>query len=77
MEVMSLETFVYSCCCALQIWYYCNMCRLSRIKFVLPYLQGLSSDLTRPPDTLEDLKFVLSAIAKIRSMSLEVEIQYR
>lgn len=75
MEVMSLEAFVYSCRCTLQIWYYCNMCRL--IKFVLPYLQGLSSDLTRPPDTLEDLKFVLSAIAKIRSMSLEVEIQYR
>jgi len=42
-----------------------------------PHLQGLSSDLTRSPDTLEDLKFVLSAIAKIRSMSLEAEIQYR
>lgn len=57
--------------------YYCNMCRLSRILFVFPHLQGLSSDLTRSPETLEDLKFVLSAIAKIRSMSLEVEIQYR
>ena len=40
-------------------------------------LQGLSKDLTRPPDTLEDLKFVLSVIARIRAMSLDVEILYR
>lgn len=44
---------------------------------MFPHLQGLSSELTQSPDTLEDLKFVLSAIARIRSMSLEVEIQYR
>lgn len=40
-------------------------------------LQGLSKDLTRSPDTLEDLKFVLSVIARIRAMSLDVEILYR
>ena len=39
--------------------------------------QGLSKDLTRSPDTLEDLKFVLSVIARIRAMSLDVEILYR
>ena len=40
-------------------------------------MQGLSDDLKRSPDTLEDLKFVLSVIAKIRVMSLDVELQYR
>ena len=33
--------------------------------------------MTRAPDTLEDLKFVLGVIAKIRAMSLDVEILYR
>jgi dynein heavy chain len=40
-------------------------------------LQDLSQDLTRPPDTLEDLKFVLGVISNIRSMSLDVEMKYR
>lgn len=39
-------------------------------------LQGLSEDLKRPPDTLEDLKFVLRVIADIRDKSLEVELRY-
>lgn len=33
--------------------------------------------MTQSPDTLEDLKSVLSVISNIRSMSLDVEIQYR
>lgn len=33
--------------------------------------------MTRSPDTLEDLKSVLSVISNIRFMSLDVEIQYR
>jgi len=39
-------------------------------------LQGLTEDLKRPPDTLEDLKFVLRVIADIRDKSLEVELRY-
>lgn len=39
--------------------------------------QDLSEDLTRSPDTLEDLKVVLSVISNIRSMSLDVEMKYR
>ena len=38
--------------------------------------QGLTDDLTRAPDTLEDLKFVLRVIADIRDKSLEVELRY-
>ena len=38
-------------------------------------LQGLSNDLTRVPDTLEDLKFVLRVIANIRDMSLDSELR--
>ncbi|XP_057295129.1 dynein axonemal heavy chain 10-like [Hydractinia symbiolongicarpus] len=34
-----------------------------------------SQDLTCSPDTLEDLKFVLRSIARIRDMQLEVELQ--
>ena len=34
------------------------------------------NDLKRPPDTLENLKFVLSVIASIRNMSLDVELKY-
>lgn len=37
----------------------------------------MSQDLTRSPDTLEDLKSVLSVISNIKCMSLEVEIRYR
>ena len=40
-------------------------------------MQGLSEGLKRTPDTLEDLKFVLSVIAKIRAMSLDAELQCR
>lgn len=40
-------------------------------------MQTLSNDLTRSPDSLENLKFVLSVIARIRAMSLDVEILYR
>ncbi|XP_065893265.1 dynein axonemal heavy chain 10-like isoform X1 [Dysidea avara] len=40
-------------------------------------LEGLFADLKRPPDTLEDLKFVLSVIANIRATSLTVELKYR
>lgn len=40
------------------------------------YLQGLTEDLKRPPDTLEDLKFVLRVIADIRDKSLDVELRY-
>lgn len=39
-------------------------------------MQGLTEDLKRPPDTLEDLKFVLRVIADIRDKSLEVELRY-
>jgi dynein heavy chain len=39
-------------------------------------LDGLAFDLKRVPDTLEDLKFVLSVIANIRFMSLDVELRY-
>lgn len=39
-------------------------------------LKGLTEDLKRPPDTLEDLKFVLRVIADIRDKSLEVELRY-
>ena len=39
-------------------------------------MQGLTEDLTRPPDTLEDLKFVLRVIADIRDKSLDVELRY-
>ena len=38
-------------------------------------LQGHSQDLKRSPDTLEDLKFVLSSIANIRDMQLDVELR--
>ena len=41
------------------------------------YLQGLSNDLKCQPTTLEDLKFVLGVIARIRSMSVDVELKYR
>lgn len=37
--------------------------------------QNHSEDLTRSPDTLENLKFVLSSIARIRDMQLEVELR--
>ena len=37
--------------------------------------QGLSNDLKRSPETLEDLKFVLSVIASIRDMQLNVELR--
>ena len=37
--------------------------------------QGLSNDLKRAPDTLENLKFVLRVIANIRDMSLDVELK--
>ena len=40
-------------------------------------LAELSQDLERPPDTLEQLKFVLQKIADIRDISVEVEMQYR
>ena len=39
-------------------------------------LKRLTEDLKRPPDTLEDLKFVLRVIADIRDKSLEVELRY-
>lgn len=39
-------------------------------------IDGLAFDLKRVPDTLEDLKFVLSVIARIRLMSLDVELRY-
>ena len=41
------------------------------------FLQRLSADLKRSPNTLEDLKFVLSVIANIRAISLDVELRYR
>ena len=37
---------------------------------------GLFADLKRPPDTLEDHKFVLSVIANIRAIFLTVELKY-
>lgn len=39
--------------------------------------QELSQQLTRSPDTLEDLKSVLIVISDIRNMSLTVEMKYR
>ncbi len=40
-------------------------------------VQGLSGSLRQAPDTLEDLKLVLSVITRIRTMSLEAEMKYR
>ena len=40
-------------------------------------VQALSSDLKHSPEFLDDLKFVLSAIARIRAMSLDVEMTCR
>lgn len=40
-------------------------------------VQGLSGDLKHSPESLEELKFVLSAIARIRAMSLDVEMTCR
>ena len=39
-------------------------------------IDGLDHDLKRAPETLEDLKFVLSVIAQIHVMSLDVELSY-
>lgn len=44
--------------------------------FLTVLLQGLTDDLKREPDTLEDLKFVLRVIADIRDKSLDVELRY-
>ena len=44
--------------------------------FFTVLLQGLTDDLKREPDTLEDLKFVLRVIADIRDKSLDVELRY-
>ena len=44
--------------------------------FMTVLLQGLTDDLKREPDTLEDLKFVLRVIADIRDKSLDVELRY-
>ena len=41
------------------------------------FIQRSSASLKRSPTTLEDLKFVLSAIANIRAISLDVELRYR
>uniref|UniRef100_W5K6M6 Dynein axonemal heavy chain 10 n=1 Tax=Astyanax mexicanus TaxID=7994 RepID=W5K6M6_ASTMX len=40
-------------------------------------LQQLSENLKKSPDTLEDLKFVLSTISNIRDMSVDVELRFR
>ena len=37
----------------------------------------MSKDIKQPPDSLGNLKFVLSTISNIRAMSLEVELRYR
>ncbi|XP_062480123.1 dynein axonemal heavy chain 10 isoform X3 [Pezoporus occidentalis] len=39
-------------------------------------IQRLTENLQRPPDSLEDFKIVLGAIANIKSMSFEVEVKY-
>ncbi|XP_068013204.1 dynein axonemal heavy chain 10, partial [Melanerpes formicivorus] len=39
-------------------------------------IQRLSQSLKKPPDSLEDLRIVLSTIAEIRGMSFEVELKY-
>uniref|UniRef100_A0A8D0HBM0 Dynein axonemal heavy chain 10 n=1 Tax=Sphenodon punctatus TaxID=8508 RepID=A0A8D0HBM0_SPHPU len=39
-------------------------------------IERLSQNLSKTPDTLEDLKFVLGTIAEIKDMSLEVELKY-
>ena len=39
--------------------------------------QNLSSDLKHSPESLEELKFVLSVISQIRAMSLDVEMRIR
>ncbi|GAB0196984.1 dynein axonemal heavy chain 10 [Grus japonensis] len=39
-------------------------------------IQSLSQSLTRPPDSLEDLKIVLDTIAEIKGMSFKVELKY-
>ena len=48
------------------------------IMVLLIFVQTNSANLDRPcSDHLEDLKFVLSEIANIRKISLDVELQYR
>lgn len=40
------------------------------------FLQRLSQNLKTPPDSLEELKIVLSTITAIRGMSFMVELKY-
>ncbi|XP_064378089.1 dynein axonemal heavy chain 10 [Dromaius novaehollandiae] len=39
-------------------------------------IERLAQNLKRPPDSLEDLKFVLGTIAEIKDMSFKVELKY-
>ena len=41
------------------------------------YFQNKSDDLEQTPNSLEDLKFVLTTISDIKAMSLEVEDKIR
>lgn len=65
--------------CVLLFTNYCNSCYF----FVsvdsrndLYYLQRLSESVNRPPETLDDLRVVLSAFGVVRNISLEVELRY-
>ena len=40
-------------------------------------IDQLEKDLERPPDTLEDLKFVLKTISNIQDITLDVETRAR
>lgn len=42
----------------------------------LYFLQRLSENVNRPPETLDDLRVILSAFGVIRGVSLEVELRY-
>lgn len=44
---------------------------------MLPWLQTTSEDLENDPDNLEELKFVLQTITKIKDISLNVETRIR
>lgn len=46
------------------------------LEIIILFLQTLSENLKTPPDSLEELKIVLSTITAIRGMSFTVELKY-
>lgn len=42
----------------------------------LYFLQRLSENVNRPPESLDDLRVILSAFGVVKNISLEVELRY-